>query len=245
MLPSRSLPRSKRMATYNLSARSSARRRHEGTIVASARSVPERDWRTSTSLIGLAEFHPELKRTTLEGRVAGLDRVSNAYHEQGYLFPRFERQKIRALYDDDLLTGNKAPEKQILRMIPCKLKPIRPPESTPPDSVRSMSTNSAGTSRSAKSTARSVRSNTTSLGSNWVQQHRLDPDFQWKRYSTHNNDYGKGCKSDPYLHLQPGEPGRGRENFMWMTRQHPSRQNCLTTNHLYNPMLRSARGPLG
>ncbi|CAD7948405.1 unnamed protein product [Amoebophrya sp. A25] len=232
---------------YNESARSSARRRHEGTIVASARSVPDRDWATTQSLHNLHEYNPAIKNTAAEQKSAGLTRAEAAYHECGYLLTRGERQRIRALYNDALLTGEKVPSKNILRDIPCALKPHpgRDGEEvnrTPPDSAHSISTVSAGTSRSAMSRV-SQSASARSLGSNWIRQYRHDPDFHVNRYSTHNHYYGTGAKSNPYLSYRLGEPGRGRELWMHRTRQHVAKDNCLNTSHLYLPMLRSARGP--
>ncbi|CAD7950636.1 unnamed protein product [Amoebophrya sp. A120] len=242
---------------YNESARSSARRRHEGTIVASARSVPDRDWGTTQSLHALHEYNPGLKNTAAEQKSAGLTRAEAAYHEAGYMYTRGDRQKIRALYNDSLLTGEKVPAKQILRDIPCQLKPHpgRDGEDalkTPPQSARSVSTVSAGTSRSATSQLSRARSE-SGLSSNWIRQYRFDPDFHQNRYSTHNSYYGTGCKNNPFVgnngkmlfgfNTLASEPGRGRELWMHRTRQHPAKDNCLTTSHLHNPMLRSARGP--
>ena len=67
--------------------------------------------------------------------IPGLNRVSAAYHAQGQYFPRFERQKIRAFYDDDLLTGNKEPNQAMRRGIPCSLKPKPEDHATPRESV--------------------------------------------------------------------------------------------------------------
>lgn len=219
----------------------------------SARSDYKRDFVTSSGTFGLHTYHPEINRTVLEGGAAGMNKVETAYYEMGHLFPRFERQKVRLYMDDNILTGVKKPTRNILQSIPCKLRP------PPPDgqmsgrgnaSARSVSTRSAGTSRSAHSdmlldnkySARSSQIGMAGLGPEWVNQYRNEPDFLNRNYMTHNSFYGTGCKDDPYRPMRPFEPGRGRELWMHQTRQHVQPNNSMSTNHLHYPMLRSARG---
>lgn len=230
-MSARSGPRSSR--SQQMSARQ-AGLKNNGTIVLSARSVPERDFVTTNALIGLSNFHPEIKRTVAESNPAGLGRVEAAYHDHSFLFPRFERQKMKGWYDNNAIEGDKVPVRKYLQDIPCKLKPREPvpePEFCPA-SARSVSTG-------IMESARSYASTSVSYAPGWVHQHRRDPDFYKRRYMTHNSFYGKDCNFDPYA--KANEPGRGRELWMHTTKQHPSWDNCLTTNHLYVPRLRSAR----
>merc|ERR1712194_93789 len=78
--------------------------------------------------------------------------------------------------------------------------------------------------------------------SRWVRQFRGDPEFQWRRYGTHNSNYGVGVMKDPYNPQPHREPFKGREIWFHNTRQHLSRDNPLGTNHNILPMLRTARG---
>mmetsp|Transcript_14013 Transcript_14013/g.34685 ORF Transcript_14013/g.34685 Transcript_14013/m.34685 type:complete len:244 (+) Transcript_14013:182-913(+) len=232
---------------YGQDNQESARARYAATTTLSARSVPHREWKGSQSVHALHEYNPGLKNTAAEQKSAGLTRAEAAYHEAGYYFTRGDRQRIRALYSDALLTGEKVPAKQILRDIPCQLKPHlgRDGEEalkTPSQSARSHSTASAGTSRSATSQLSRARSD-LSLSSNWIRQYRGNPEFLNDRYGTHNAYYGTGCKQNPFSGYRMQEPHKGREIWMHRTRQHPGRDNCLVTSHLYLPMLRSARGP--
>ena len=62
----------------------------------SIRSIPTRDFVTSSSFVGECNFNKQLKEQLEKEKLAGLTIDESAYHDAGYAFPRFERQKIRA-----------------------------------------------------------------------------------------------------------------------------------------------------
>jgi hypothetical protein len=47
----------------------------------------------------------KVRLTTAEQRAAGCVRAATAYHDAAYLFPRFERQKMRAFQDLNIIEG--------------------------------------------------------------------------------------------------------------------------------------------
>lgn len=215
--------------------------RSEGAIP-SVRSTHQRDFRQSNGDYAIHVLNPEMLDTALMQRAAGLDRVENAYHAHGHAYPRFDRQKIRAYQQDNLVSGKVEPAHHILKEIPnmykggTLMRSARSNKVTTPAQSAGR-TRSAGSSRSAYSyklpldSTRSV----TSLDSNWVIQYRGDPDFHARRYLTHNTMYGLGCLRAPHL-PRPMEPFRGREQWMHRTKQYEAPENPFSRKHnLFHP----------
>jgi len=122
------------------------------------------DWHTTGQFIGIHHTEPTRARDTLAAKVAGLDSASCGYHTAANDFPRFERQKIRGIFDAAILDGTKRPHPEMLRRYPNREKLSGP--STPPmssvdfDKAGDRARMRPGSGRSGRS-GRSVRSDRT------------------------------------------------------------------------------------
>eukprot|EP00746_Dinoflagellata_sp_MGD_P166448 gnl/MRDRNA2_/MRDRNA2_96328_c0_seq1.p1 gnl/MRDRNA2_/MRDRNA2_96328_c0~~gnl/MRDRNA2_/MRDRNA2_96328_c0_seq1.p1 ORF type:complete len:210 (-),score=24.59 gnl/MRDRNA2_/MRDRNA2_96328_c0_seq1:72-701(-) len=201
-------------------------------------------WVTSSANYGLCHYHPGVLRTTAEEPSAGLSRAENAYHDNAHAFPRFERQKIRAMLDENLITGAKQPDPELLKRVPNARTGADLPPGTGSSvhsgaySVRSGKSNrskrSVGSTRSgAASAAGSMISQASVASSRWLRQaDGTDFHLPWKTTSA---NYGK----DHEAHIPHG--GRGRE--VWMLGrgggQISSYDNSLVDKGHHVPLIRS------
>lgn len=76
----------------------------------------KREWETTGMHYGVGHHDGDKARETKDQRCAGLTRAQCSYW-QSHDFPRFERQKMRALADDNILTGAKRPHPEMLRRV--------------------------------------------------------------------------------------------------------------------------------
>mmetsp|Transcript_3561 Transcript_3561/g.13025 ORF Transcript_3561/g.13025 Transcript_3561/m.13025 type:complete len:200 (-) Transcript_3561:205-804(-) len=119
----------------------------------------EANWETAYQSIGLGH-RDQRHRQAVQGQPsAGLNTAAAAYHSAANDYPRFERQIVRAVHDEGILTGAKQPHPELLRRYPNR----EYPHSQPPQRSLSeaMGRHRPGTGRSAAS-GRSQHSETSS-----------------------------------------------------------------------------------
>lgn len=80
------------------------------------------DWHTTGQHIGIHHTDPQRARDVQVQRIAGLDSAAAGYHAAANDFPRFERQKVRAIFDEGILNGTKRPHPEMLRRFPNREK---------------------------------------------------------------------------------------------------------------------------
>jgi len=80
--------------------------------------VGEAEWVTSNAVIGVGHHDHGAAQRVRELPVAGVGSVDAAYHGAANDFPRFERQKIRGIYDEAIIDGSKQPHPELLRRFP-------------------------------------------------------------------------------------------------------------------------------
>lgn len=88
--------------------------------------VGEAEWVTSNAVIGVGHHDHGAAQRVRELPVAGVGSVDAAYHGAANDFPRFERQKIRGIYDEAIIDGSKQPHPELLRRFPNRER--HPPE---------------------------------------------------------------------------------------------------------------------
>lgn len=88
--------------------------------------VGEAEWVTSNAVIGVGHHDHGAAQRVRALPVAGVGSVDAAYHGAANDFPRFERQKIRGIYDEAILDGSKQPHPELLRRFPNRER--HPPE---------------------------------------------------------------------------------------------------------------------
>lgn len=180
------------------------------------------EWMTSNGNYGLGYYHAGIQKTKAEQVSAGLTRAERAYTENAHCYPRFERQKIRALLDENILSGAKQPDATMLQRVP--MVPRVDPEERPQTgsskagsqrSNRSMRSNGGFSQRSMRSDASrragsqiSSRAGAPSGAFIKTQTHGYPAYFGQAVYNTTNALYGK-----PGQRI-PDQVGRGRETWM-------------------------------
>jgi len=222
------------------SARSRSQPRDVPTIRAPSPTVPqaistmsarsERRFFPSSGEIGLAQHDEDICHETQIADTAGVPSAEVAYHESSHCFPRFERQQIRALLDQTLVSGERQVDPGILRRIPSMHKPLQPVEQK--TSARSLSCASKASTRSTRSTRSS-----SSHGS-WLRQ----TEFSARRYKTNNAEYGSYPEVNDTGNLRGFHPGFGNGRELWQLGRTKGRntsdfENCLVDNNRYVPFL--------
>lgn len=76
------------------------------------------DWHTTGQFIGIHNVEPHRTRAVQAAAIAGMTSAACGYHAAANDFPRFERQKVRAIFDEEILNGTKAPHPEMLRRFP-------------------------------------------------------------------------------------------------------------------------------
>jgi len=132
------------------------------------------EWATASQAIGVG-FHNADKTQKAAGQSAAGVRTSDAaYASAANDFPRFERQLIRATFDEGILSGAKQPHPELLRRYPNREIPQKPPtgasgqerqrlDTTRP--VTGVSGRSGASGRSSRSSSASLRSAAVSIAS--------------------------------------------------------------------------------
>jgi len=211
------------------------------------------EWMTSNGNYGLAYFHAGIHKTNAEQITAGLSRAERAYHEFGHCYPRFERQKIRALLDENILSGTKQPDPGLLSRIP--MVPRVDPEERPhSSSSKAPSVRSNRSQRSAAASNRSQRSQRSQAsgraGSAVVSSRAGAPSASFMRTETHGRPafFGRdhyGTFNSLYgakVHEKMPLPDKGRESWMLGRGggQVTTFDNCLhRESRTYVPEIRS------
>lgn len=76
------------------------------------------DWSQTSQNIGVG-YHDVGKVSRVQGsRPAGVTTYESGYVQAAHEFPRFERQKIRAIYDEAIASGARQPHPELLRRYP-------------------------------------------------------------------------------------------------------------------------------
>lgn len=176
------------------------------------------DWSTAYGAYGVAHSEPSKARSVMDQRVAGVTSAEAGYHGAANDFPRFERQRMRAVYDEGFATGEKAPHPEMLRRFPNREqfpgdtnfdpdRTRRPPSGRSGRSGRSIRSNASGASRrSAASLAGSSIASSVASSGPPRGYYRQQPEPKHV-YDTSNALYGAGG------HV-PKEPIPGREAWM-------------------------------
>lgn len=178
------------------------------------------EWMTSNGNYGLAYYHAGIQKTKAEQVSAGLSRAERAYHEFGHCYPRFERQKIRALLDENILSGAKQPDPDMLQRVP--MVPRIDPEERPQTGSSKAASQRSNRSRRSNLSQGSMRSEASRRAGSQIssrvgapaatfiktQTSGYPPYYDRAAYRTSNANYGApGSKT-------PDEVGRGRETWM-------------------------------
>lgn len=211
------------------------------------------EWMTSNGDYGLSHYHAGMNKNKAEQISAGLSRAERAYHEQGHCYPRFERQKIRALLDENILSGAKQPDPYMLQRIPNvpRVDPEERPNSRSSSqrsyagsqrSQRSVRSEGAGSQRSAASRRAasgilSSRAGAPSAALIRTATYGRPSHFGKEHYQTFNALYGGG----PPPPTVSEEIGRGRETWMLGRGggQITTFNNCLNKDGVtYVPLIR-------
>eukprot|EP00747_Dinoflagellata_sp_TGD_P163668 gnl/TRDRNA2_/TRDRNA2_182591_c0_seq1.p1 gnl/TRDRNA2_/TRDRNA2_182591_c0~~gnl/TRDRNA2_/TRDRNA2_182591_c0_seq1.p1 ORF type:complete len:214 (-),score=24.55 gnl/TRDRNA2_/TRDRNA2_182591_c0_seq1:46-687(-) len=104
------------------------------------------DWTTTSNLIGTGHVDRNAFTQANAQRSAGMPKAEIGYHAAARDFPRFERQQVRAMFDEDITRGVKAPHPEMLRRYPNRELPEN-------DTMSVRSGRSAGSGRSGRSAA--------------------------------------------------------------------------------------------
>eukprot|EP00928_Gymnodinium_smaydae_P078305 TRINITY_DN6213_c0_g6_i1.p2 TRINITY_DN6213_c0_g6~~TRINITY_DN6213_c0_g6_i1.p2 ORF type:complete len:214 (+),score=19.52 TRINITY_DN6213_c0_g6_i1:163-804(+) len=210
--------------------------------------VPEHvpDWGQSSNVIGHCYHDGKKTRRAEASRSAGLTTYEAGYVNAANDYPRFERQRIRGIYDEGISSGTKVPHPEMLRRFPNREVPVvdsgdlSRPRPRSGSSTRSgvsgrsgRSGRSQGSRRSAASFAGSqIASSVASSGPPRGYMRQARPPVTM--YTTSTDAYGAGG------HVGP-EPVHGRE--VWMLGrgggQISSFDNCLVEKGAHVPLTRS------
>lgn len=208
----------------------------EPNIVSTMSARSERSFFPSNGEIGLHHHHEDMMDEAQLHQCAGLPSAMITYHESGHLFPRFDRQKIRAFLDENLVQGEKMPEPGFYDRIPTMKEqvPIPPAPTPPPPMVK-------GSARSTSSRALSYMSKASTASScgSWLRQKEASE----LRYKTNNSAYGSYPAKCDTGNEKSFSPGFGNYREMWELGQYRGRnstdfQNCLVDNHRFVPFLK-------
>mmetsp|Transcript_94612 Transcript_94612/g.164159 ORF Transcript_94612/g.164159 Transcript_94612/m.164159 type:complete len:205 (+) Transcript_94612:165-779(+) len=202
------------------------------------------DWSTSAGHIGVGHVDRSKAQNVQGQRVAGMTTAECGYHLAANDFPKFERQKIRAIHDEGILNGAKAAHPEMLRRYPNRERhDEKPPtggsgrsgdwnrtQMKRPPSGRSGRSNA---SRRSVSSLRSVGSSVaSSLPPSGYFRQAAEPSTM---YQTSNALYGAGGH-------EPKEPVPGREAWMLGRGggQMSSYDSCLVHKGRHVPLISQA-----
>lgn len=187
------------------------------------------DWFTSNGNYGISYYHADASKTAKHQSCAGLSRAERAYHEHGHCYPRFERQKIKALLDENILSGAKKANPEMLQRIPVvpRIHPDdRPASANSKASSQRSRASSIRSVPSARSAGSRISSRAGAPSGAWLRSQTtgLPPYYGPSRFQgTSNANYGEG------VHESVPLPDKGRE--MWMLGrgggQITTFENCL------------------
>eukprot|EP00397_Hematodinium_sp_SG-2012_P046114 GEMP01051996.1.p1 GENE.GEMP01051996.1~~GEMP01051996.1.p1 ORF type:complete len:289 (+),score=44.95 GEMP01051996.1:129-995(+) len=194
----------------------------------SARS--ERKFIPSSAEIGLAEHQHEMGEEVQLAPAAGIPSAEVVYHSSGHVFPRFDRQKIRAYLDQTIVSGERQVEPGILQRIPTMHHPLSTPA---PSSRQQQSARSQSSRAISKASTRSVNS----CGS-WLKQ----TEESVFRYKTNNSAYGTHSQTFDTGNKAGFQPGFGNGRELWQLGGYRGKnssdfQNCLVDNNRFVPFL--------
>lgn len=190
----------------------------------------ECDWKTASQVIGTAHTEPSRTRRTRSQPPAGVSTAAAAYASAGNDFPRFERQMIRTIYDEDISSGVNRPHSSLLQQYPNR--EVIPDASQRPGSGRSGRSQRSGRSGRSSASHRSAAASFAGSAISGASSRRVPPGYfrpphpPRDRYDTANQVYGAGGKVAP-------EPEAGREAWMLGRGggQISSFDNCLVRKH--------------
>eukprot|EP00929_Paragymnodinium_shiwhaense_P013192 TRINITY_DN121053_c0_g1_i1.p2 TRINITY_DN121053_c0_g1~~TRINITY_DN121053_c0_g1_i1.p2 ORF type:complete len:230 (+),score=18.85 TRINITY_DN121053_c0_g1_i1:183-872(+) len=202
------------------------------------------DWSTSNQKIGVG-YHDVAKVARAQGsRPAGVTTYESGYVQAAHEFPRYERQKIRAIYDEAIASGARQPHPELLRRYPNR--EIPPADSAAyPDRTCLRSGGSGRSRRSGRSEA--SRRSAASLagksiaGSEFSRASRASsgpPPGYMRQIRTPTTMYTATSEAYGAGGFVGREPHPGRETWL-MGRgggQGSSFDNCLVEKGRYAPV---------
>mmetsp|Transcript_34639 Transcript_34639/g.83653 ORF Transcript_34639/g.83653 Transcript_34639/m.83653 type:complete len:200 (-) Transcript_34639:144-743(-) len=168
---------------------------------------------STNTVYGLHNYSKDAMRETVRARVAGHTSAESAYHVNAHCYPRFERQKIRALKDRELFSGTRVPDPAFLTSSIPRMARECPSTATASDagSVRSRgsvrSKSSRGSMHSFRRAGSEISERRPATGGSSASQNPYAPHF-----ATTSRDYG-GRHLDAYPANAVPWQGRGRD--MW------------------------------
>lgn len=214
--------------------------RPEPHVVSTMSTRSERSFFPSNGEIGLHHHHEDMLDEAQLHPSAGMPSAMVTYHESGHLYPRFDRQKIRACLDENLVQGEKMPEPGFYDLIPTMKDPMPVLNAVPHASTPAFIKSSARSNSSRALSHISKASTASSIGStgSWLRQ-REARDL---RYKTNNSAYGSYPAKCDTGNERSFAPGFGNYREVWEHGQYRGRnstdfQSCLVDNHRYVPFL--------
>mmetsp|Transcript_74874 Transcript_74874/g.167988 ORF Transcript_74874/g.167988 Transcript_74874/m.167988 type:complete len:208 (-) Transcript_74874:63-686(-) len=206
----------------------------------------EAGWSTAYQSIGVGHRDPGRAAKVQDQRTAGLTTAAAAYCSAANDYPRFERQMIRTIFDEGIISGEKQPHPELLRRYPNREHPMddrtnRPQTGLSGRSGRSNASGRSGRSNASGASRRSAASAAGSAIANSVASSGPPPGY-FRQLPTPNMTYAKSSQLIGAGGRQPPEPLKGRE--VWMLGrgggQQSSFDSCLVNKGHHIPLIPSS-----
>jgi len=191
----------------------------------------EASWSTAYQAIGVGHREPTRAEKVQVQPTAGLSTAAAAYCSAANDYPRFERQMIRTIFDEAIISGEKQPHAELLRRYPNRESVALDRTGRPPSggSVRSRRSAQSGQSQGSAGSRRSAAASAAGSAIAASVASSGPPPGYMRQLPTPNMSYGTSSRLIGAGGRLPPEPVRGRE--VWMLGrgggQQSSFDNCL------------------